>query len=287
MRRNTEQPDPAIPQGISADDLDRSVRAELKGLSKEHANDVAAHLAAVAAFIDEDPERAWRHAVTARRKAARLGIVRETAGLAAYHSGRYADALSELRTARRLTGSNAHLAVMADAERGLGRPQRALDLARGPEAKDLDGPTRIELLIVEAGARADLGQDDAAVVTLQVKELDSPARTASVARLRHAYAEALARVGRATEADSWFAKARHADRDGTALAGVINPAEFAPGDVLAEQYGEQDEIVDLLGEDEDVEPDDGEAAQADLRDGPVGGPARAPRSAHGSAGTDD
>lgn len=250
MRRNGEQPDPAIPDAVSAADLDRVVRAELRILSKELAEDVGRHLAAVAYFIDDDPERAWRHAAAARRRAARLGVVRETAGLAAYRSGRYTDALSELRTARRLTGSSQHLPVMADAERGLGRPQRALDLAHSAEAKALDAAARLELLIVEAGARQDLGQDEAAVVTLQIRELDSAARTAPVARLRHAYATALVRVGRTDEADEWFVKARHADRDGTALLGVADPADLLAGDV-ADEFEQDDaaeEIIDLLDE---------------------------------------
>ena len=46
------------------------------------------------------------------------------------HTGRYAEALRELRTVRRLSGSSEHLPIMADCERGLGRPERALALAR-------------------------------------------------------------------------------------------------------------------------------------------------------------
>ncbi|MFI7589367.1 hypothetical protein ACIB24_20055 [Spongisporangium articulatum] len=269
MRRNGEQPDPAIPDGITISDLDKSVRSELSSLTKELAADVGAHLAAVAAFIDEDPDRAWRHAIAARRRAARLGIVRETAGLAAYRAGRYSDALSELRTARRLTGSEEHLPVMADSERGLGRPERALELARSAEVKRLDAAGRIEMLIVESGARADLGQDDAAVVTLQVKELDSAARTPAVARLRHAYAAALANVGRVTEAESWFAKAKFADRDGTALADAVNPADLASSDGDPVDYWDyDDEITDLLDDEEqDAAADpEGEAADQELDD---------------------
>ncbi len=84
-----------------------------------------------------------------------------------------ADALSELRTARRITGSNIHLPVMADAERGMGRPERALELAHSPEARSLDADAKIELLIVESGARNDLGEHEAAVVVLQIPDLDT------------------------------------------------------------------------------------------------------------------
>lgn len=239
-RRSAGQPDPIVPQGVTGDSLDREVQAELKSLGRGLATDVGAHLAAVALFIDDDPERAWAHAVAARRMAARLGVVRETAGLAAYRAGHYADALAELRTARRMTGSAIHLPVMADSERGLGRPQRALELARSDDARRLGRDARIELAIVESGARADLGQFDAAVVAVQVPELDAKDSPA-VARLRYAYAEALRRTGRAQDAVTWHRRALLADRDGSAdIPPVIDEDEaWGAGD-----HGD-DEILDL------------------------------------------
>lgn len=228
--------DPEIPEGITAGDLDREVRAELAGLGRELAAETGAHLAAAGFFFESDPERAWKHAVAARRRAARLGVVRETAGLAAYRAGMYADALSELRTARRMTGSNIHLPVMADSERGLGRPERALELAHSPEARTLDRNSKIELLIVESGARNDLGEHDAAVVVLQVPELDTQANSPTLARLRFAYSEALNRAAREREAATWRERAMDSDRDGTA-------------DLYAAV--DEDEIIDLLEDDED------------------------------------
>jgi tetratricopeptide (TPR) repeat protein len=219
------------------------VRAELVGLGRELAAETGAHLASAGFFFDTDPERAWAHAVAARRRAARLAVVRETAGLAAYRAGRYADALAELRTARRMTGSSSHLPVMADSERGLGRPERALELAHSPEARTLDRNTKIELLIVESGARADLGQHDSAVVVLQIPELDSPANSPTLARLRYAYAEALNRAEREKEAGSWRERAMASDPDGTA-------------ELYSPDADEDDEIeiVDLMDED-DIDED--------------------------------
>jgi hypothetical protein len=217
------------------------VRAELAGLGRELAAETGAHLAAASFFFESDPDRAWAHAVAARRRAARLGVVRETAGLAAYRAGQWADALAELRTARRITGSSIHLPVMADAERGLGRPERALELAHSPEARQLDRNSKIEMLIVESGARADMGEHDAAVVVLQIPELDSSATSPTLARLRFAYSEALNRAEREKEAEAWRIKAMDSDRDGTASL-----------------YAD-DEIVDLLEDADDVEyQDDGE-----------------------------
>ncbi|MGF6891730.1 tetratricopeptide (TPR) repeat protein [Nocardia sp. GAS34] len=167
-----------------------------------------------ARLLDEDPELALEHARAARQRAGRIAVVRETAGVIAYHAGEWAEALSELRTARRMSGGHGLLAVMADCERGLGRPERAIELGRSDEARQLSGDEATELRIVVAGARMDLGQYDQAVVTLQTPELD-PARVGPAsARLFYAYAEALLAADRADEALTWFLNAAAADVDG-------------------------------------------------------------------------
>ena len=242
--------EPALPADVTGDELDRQVRGELGTLSKDNATIVARHLVMVARLMDEDPELAYEHAVAAQQRAGRVGLVREAAGLAAYQVGRYDDALRELRTARRLTGSSEHLPVMADCERGLGRPERALDLASSPEATTLDRAGQLEMLIVAAGARGDLGQHDAAVVMLQIAELDVPPRAGSGparqarARLMSAYADALAAAGRDDEAATWLEKAADADLDGSTGA--------------AERLGRVDdgEIYDLLEDDDTDDTDD-------------------------------
>jgi hypothetical protein len=106
------------------------VRAELRGLPKDLAEIVAAHLVVAGRLVDEDPDLAYAHAEAARRRAARLPIVREAAAETAYAAGRYDVALSEFRALRRMTGSPDYLPVMADCERALGRPHNALKLAR-------------------------------------------------------------------------------------------------------------------------------------------------------------
>jgi tetratricopeptide (TPR) repeat protein len=187
----------------------------LRTLPKDLAGRVARHLVMAGRLAEEDPETAYRHAKAARRVASRVGLVREAAGLAAYHAGEWAEALAELRAARRLsTSEDSYLPVMADCERGLGRPERALDLAKAPAAKNLDQAGRIELRIVESGARRDLGQFDAAVVTLQMPELRDRRLRPWSARLFYAYADALVDAERRDEAAEWFARAAAADRDG-------------------------------------------------------------------------
>lgn len=158
-------PAPEIPDWIEPDMLEHSARKRLLTLSEENAEGVARHLAATYIFLDRDPELAYQHARAAVNRAARVDVVREAAGIAAYRTGRYAEALRELRAVRRLSGSDEHIAIMADCERGLGRPERALDL--GVQTGRLPWRTAVEMGHVIAGARMDLGQPDAALLTLE------------------------------------------------------------------------------------------------------------------------
>jgi len=230
-----------LPEGITAEQLDPEARAELRTLPRDLADAVAAWL--VAAAAEEDPDRAFEYAVQARKLAARVGVVRETAGVAAYRAGRWADALAELRTARRLTGRASYLPLMADAERALDRPERALALIHDPDTRQLDRATQIELAIVESGIRRDQGRAAAGAVVLQVPELTDGLRHPWSARLFYAYADALYDAGRMDEAREWFGRAAAADPDEDTDA--------------AERYEIMDSVVieDLAGD----EPDPAEA----------------------------
>jgi tetratricopeptide (TPR) repeat protein len=193
--------------------LDRDVQRELKALPTGLAELVAKHLVAAALYLDEDPRRALEHARFVRSRAARVPVVREAVGVVAYRAGEWAEALSELRTARRLGGGPGLLAMMADCERALGRPERAVELARSAEARQLAPEDAAELRIVAAGARRDLGQFEAALVSLQGPDLDSNRRDPWSARLFYAYADSLVAVGRRDEAVRWFLAAADADED--------------------------------------------------------------------------
>ncbi|MFF7332023.1 hypothetical protein [Streptomyces sp. NPDC008150] len=215
------------------------MRQELLSLPKTLAEDVAKNLVMVARLIDEDPEGAYGYSKVALRLASRVAAVREAAGFAAYASQKYGEALAEFRAARRMTGGVDLWPVMADCERGLGRPERALDMAGAPEVHKLDKAGQVEMRLVAAGARRDMDQIDAAIVTLQSPELASNSVQPWTARLRYAYADALLAAGREDEAREWFAKAVESDRDGSTDA----------SDRLAELDGV--DFVDALGDDED------------------------------------
>ena len=204
---------PEISDDIVAADLDKEVRNELLSLSRDVAEKVARHLVAAGQIIDEDSELALRHAIAARRLASRIAVVREAVGLAAYAAGDWTTAIAELRTYHRMTGKQTHLAEIADSERALGRPERAIDLYRGADTEALDKAGAIELLIVAAGARGDLGQHDAAVAMLQVRELTGDDDAEWAARLRYAYADALLAADRRDEAREWFSRAAAVDEE--------------------------------------------------------------------------
>lgn len=165
-------------------------------------------------LLDDDARSALAHARAARQRAGRIAVVREAAGITAYHAGEWAEALSELRAARRMSGGAGLLAVMADCERGLGRPEKAIELGRSEEARALSGEDASELRIVVAGARMDLGQYDQAVVTLQTSDLDPDRVGTPAARLFYAYADALVAAGRAEEGVQWFLHSAAADLEG-------------------------------------------------------------------------
>jgi tetratricopeptide (TPR) repeat protein len=205
---------PELPPNLDLSELDQEVRKELLTLPKGLADLIGGHLVMAARVLEEDPQLALAHTRFARSKAGRVAAVREAAGLAAYFAGEWSEALGELRAARRLGGDAGRLAVLADCERALGRPERALELARSPEARKLGTDEAIELRIVAAGARRDLGQFDAAVVALQGPELDAAGEEPWRARLRYAYADNLLAAGREQDAIRWFLSAAEADVEG-------------------------------------------------------------------------
>ena len=167
--KSPRKPEPAIADGVTGKELDRAVWTQLRTLSKENAEGVAQHLVMVGRCCSTPTwSGAQAHAETAVRRAGRVPAAREALGLVAYRQGDWAKALAEFRTVRRLSGSSHLLPLMVDAERALGRPDRALELASTPEARTLARDEQVELAIVVSGIRRDQGQLDAAAAGLQL-----------------------------------------------------------------------------------------------------------------------
>lgn len=163
-----------------------------------------------------------------------------------------------------MTGSVELWPVMADCERGLGRPERALAMAGEPEVQKLDKAGQVEMRLVAAGARRDQGQLEAAIVTLQSPELASSSVQPWTARLRYAYADALLAAGREDEAREWFGKTLEADKDGATDASdrlaELDGVEFVDASIDLSDLAEDQDQDDDRNDDEDDE-DDEDAAE--------------------------
>ena len=228
--------DPVLPDDVQPKDLDRVARSQLKTLSKENADGVARHLAMVALLIDSDPPLAHSHAVSAARRAGRIAVVRETLAITAYSIGDFALALRELRTYRRISGRDDQLPLMVDSERGLGRPDRALELGRSVLRASLSVEVQVLLAIAMSGARLDLGQTDAALDELHIPQLDPTTAFSWTPALFDAYAAVLEDLGRNAEAEQWWERS---DRASDAIdAGNREP---------------EDDVIEIVEEDQSAD----------------------------------
>ncbi len=235
---------PPVDADVTGAELDKAVVRELSTLRAEAAESAAKHLVMVARLLDEEPEAAYAHAEAARKHGPRVAVIREAFGIAAYRCEKYAEALAELRAARRISGDQEHWPMMADCERALGRPEKALQMAAAPEVAKLSKAGKVEMRIVAAGARSDLGQLDAAVVTLQSPELTDPRPSEWSARLKFAYAAALEAVGRDDEARVWYGRAADADPEGLTDA-AERVAELDGIVFLPDEEGEEFDEVEI------------------------------------------
>ncbi len=258
--------DEPTPPEVDRNDIPRGIKAELKSLPKDLAEVVAAHLMAAIELIEIDPELAYSHAEAAKRRAARLSIAREALAETAYAAGRYDVALAEFRALRRMTGSPDYLAVLADCERALGRPEAALRLVKEGEQAVTDPALLIELRIVQAGARADLGQRPEAL-RLLADQIESPRGAVpkpSQARLRYAYAALLLEQGDTAAAEQWFTAAERIDPDGT---DALDRLDEINGTVLITDFDDEDDEdteeveADSVEVDEDEEGEEGDAVE--------------------------
>ncbi len=220
VQRNQDvEKSPLIPSEITPEDLDMGVRVQLKTLTAENAEMVARHLAMVSLLINDDPQLAHKHALAASRRASRLAVVHETLGLTAYATGDFALALRELLTHRRLSGSNDQLPIIVDSERGMGRPERALEAVSGVDRTKLPVGVRINLAVALSGARLDLGQAKLAKQELEIKELSPKQVFEQSPLLFRSYAEVLRELG--DDGSEWDTLADRAERAISEAAGEV------------------------------------------------------------------
>jgi len=263
-----------VPDDITPQDLNPGARNELKTLSKENAEWVARHLAMAARLIDEEPELAHQHALSASRRAGRIAVVRETLAITAYATGDYALALRELRTFRRISGRDDQIALMVDSERGIGRPDRALEAGRAVDRSILPVPVRVELAIAMSGARLDLGEAERALLELDIPEFDADRAYEWSPALFAARAAVLEELGRDEEARDWQRRAVIAAEalDEASGLGDLEVIEIEEVVEIPLDEDEADaEAASIEGADRDGMPEDGH--DEDGHDGDADAPA--------------
>uniref|UniRef100_UPI00333FDE4F primosomal protein n=1 Tax=Microbacterium sp. TaxID=51671 RepID=UPI00333FDE4F len=251
--------DPALPDEVTPRDLHPAARNELKTLSKENAERVARHLAMAADLIDDDPALAHEHALAASRHAGRIAIVRETLAITAYGVGDFALALRELRTYRRISGKDDQIALLVDSERGVGRPDRALEEGRAVDRSALPVDVRVALAIAMSGARLDRGETELALGELEIPELDPDRAFDWSPALFAARAAVLEDLGRSDEAAFWHERAEVAAEALGATAAEHD--ELIVEDGLIESFDDED----ADGSEDDAETEDA-TADADSSD---------------------
>ncbi|WP_244256066.1 hypothetical protein [Rathayibacter sp. VKM Ac-2760] len=188
-------------------------------------------------LLEEDPELAHRHVLSAARRAGRIAVVRESLAISAYAIGDFALALRELRTYRRISGSDEQVPLMVDSERGVGRPDKALELGRSVDRGTLSPGAQVSLAIAMSGARLDLGQSELALMELEIPQLDPDRAFSYSPDLFAAYALVLDEVGRADEAAEWQRR-----------------ADIAARAVFAAEGGGDDETIEVVEEEQEHLP---------------------------------
>ncbi|MEU2348582.1 tetratricopeptide repeat protein [Modestobacter sp. NPDC049651] len=220
---------------------------------------------AAGGLLEDEPELALEHARAARDRASRIAAVREAVGVAAYHAGDFAEAARELRAYARMSGDQSYRAVLADCERALGRPENALRLIQEALEAHPDHDELVELRLVEAGARSDLGEAAAAALVLEEalggRPTPSTLGRADLGRLRlaTAYADLLAARGETSAAQEWYGAIAAADPDD--LTGVSE--HFAEVEFTEDDEELDDPVTDVADEDEDDEDDEAVADTGD------------------------
>ncbi len=221
--------EPTIPAGVSAEELDKDALRSLATLSGINRDIVARHLVMAGQLIDLDPELAYKHAKAAASRAGRVDVVREASALTAYAAGHYEEALREVRAMRRLRGDLSLRAIEADCERGLGRPERAIEIIDQTDTAQLDLAEQVELVLVSSGARADLGQNEVGLVIVDdaIAALGEDADPEFLRRLMSVQADRLRELGRDEEADRVEANIPEEEED----PDIVDVGLFADADV--------------------------------------------------------
>ncbi|HEX9122008.1 MAG TPA: tetratricopeptide repeat protein [Actinomycetota bacterium] len=167
-----------------------------------------------------DSRGAASEAAKAKGLSPRSAAVREVLGLALYGQERWREALSEMQAYRRMSGRADQNHIIADCQRGLGHPERAVPLAEEAlGARGVSLTAKAEAVIVAASALADMGRYEQALGLLRRVRTREDVAGPEVLRVWYVTASVLERAGRRAEAARGFRKIMRHD------AGAFDVAE--------------------------------------------------------------
>lgn len=252
--------EPKMPKGMEWAMLSKESRERLRGLSKEHAENIGLHILAAYALEEEEPKLALEHAKWAAKQASRIDFSRETLAFIAYRQGDYKLAAREFRTAMRMNGYLDYLPFIADCERGIGNLDKALEICMSDEAKSVVGEVKAELFLVYAGVLADTNHIDKAIELVHVmgrsKGLPGEYRM------------------RAIQAEQYFLEEAGRNDEALELEGLLDRLEEQYADLEDDEVNPEDIVIDYdlehfnesLLEDIGVSKDDAKFAPEDSED---------------------
>ena len=188
-----QTPGPPLPPGWKEE-----LRDTVRPGEREWATNTIAE--ALSAHLSEDFARTSELAAKVKQEAPRSGRVRELLGLALYREGKFADALRELMTYRRLTGRKDQNHLIVDCYRAVGRVEKALEIAGEVKEGEVEAEAWSELAIVSAAIMADQGDFEKALARLARAVLRPAKVEPHHLRLWYARADLLERAGRPEQA---------------------------------------------------------------------------------------
>lgn len=267
--------EPKMPKGLTWSMLSTDERERLRGLSKEHAENVGLHILAAYSLEQDDPQAALEHAQWAARQASRVDFAREALAFVAYRQGKYKLALREFRTAYRMNGYLDYLPLIADCERGVGHPKKAVEIALSDDARGLNGEAKAEMFLVYAGALGDLKLWDKAIEIAH--QLGRSKGLPGAYRMRAVQAEQyfLEQAGRDDEAvklddllDRLEAQYAEEDEDEQASDDIVidYDLEHLPEDLM-EDLGISEDDAQYAPEDPEQEDDETELPAQETEEG--------------------
>jgi tetratricopeptide (TPR) repeat protein len=168
---------------------------------------------ALKALQSGDVDRAASLAREAKSAAPRSPRVRELLGLAAYRTGEFHEALKELQTYRRLTGFLDENHVIADCQRALGQPARALATCAEVVQQRVSPSVWAETKIIAAATLADEGDFDGALREIRQADVDTRETQDYHLRVWYVAGDILERMGRHDDARSLWERVYAEDPD--------------------------------------------------------------------------